>query len=81
MQYRVDYAITIVFIIITIHIPGTQREKLRKIIHRRVYRPREASDCHMGYHKVLYKIPLTLCYMILLNPMVIPSFIRPYYIQ
>ena len=36
LQYKVDYAITIVFIIITIHIPGTQREKPGKIIHRRV---------------------------------------------
>ena len=28
MQYKVQYAITIVFINIMFHIPGTQREKL-----------------------------------------------------
>ena len=33
IQYKVQYAITIVFIIITIHIPGTQREKPGRIIH------------------------------------------------
>ena len=32
MQYRVDYAITIVFIGILISIPGTQREKLEHTV-------------------------------------------------
>ena len=36
MQYRVDFAITIVYIRILISIPGTQRKKLRNILNPRV---------------------------------------------
>ena len=57
IQYSVDYAITIVFIAILISITGKERDHMVTIT---LTRHSGAADCYIGYHRVHYKIPLTL---------------------